>query len=244
MSLTPDKIEIHNRAQRAYFEERVSPRMIPGHTPYLTQHIERLVAFGGLRKTDLLLDVGCGMGRYTLPMAEQGYRLEGLDLSPVLLDRLREYDGGRFNIPLYGIDLLSRPPELRAKYDAVIGFFTLHHVHDLNASYEAMRYYVRPGGQIIFLEPNAWCPLYYLQIALTPGMTWQGDGGIVNMTRRKLSAAAHAAGLTNFRLERFGMLPPFLRNRPFGGGLEHALANLPGIQAFRAFQLVGASVPA
>jgi SAM-dependent methyltransferase len=242
--LSKPQFDAHNQHQRDYFEMRVSPRMLPGNTPYILNHIDHLAAFGKLQKSDLLLDVGCGMGRYTIPMLEQGYRVDGLDLSPVLLERLQGYNAGRFQTDLYGIDLLARPPELKAKYDAIIGFFTLHHVHNLAECYAAMRHYVRPGGQIIFLEPNAYCPLYYVQITLTPGMTWAGDGGMVNMRRRPLAEACRAAGLVDFRLSLFGWLPPFLRNKRFGQGLENALQRVPGVQGSRAFMLVGATVPA
>ena len=34
---------------------------------------------------------------------------------------------------------------------------------------------LRPGGRVAFCEPVAWNPLYYLQIALTPGMSFSGE---------------------------------------------------------------------
>jgi SAM-dependent methyltransferase len=37
-----------------------------------------------------VLDVGCGYGRITLPLAQKGYRIEGLDHSPELLAAARE----------------------------------------------------------------------------------------------------------------------------------------------------------
>lgn len=86
-----------------------------------------------------MLDVGCGMGRYTLILAERGFALEGLDLSPVLLQRLRVFNGGRFNIPLHGADVMNPPAELQERFDAVVGFFALHHMHELEGVLERVR---------------------------------------------------------------------------------------------------------
>ena len=36
-----------------------------------------------------ILDLGCGFGRHAIPMAERGYRVTGLDLSPRMLDVAR-----------------------------------------------------------------------------------------------------------------------------------------------------------
>ena len=37
-----------------------------------------------------ILDVACGAGRHTLPLARAGYRMTGVDLSPAFLDRARQ----------------------------------------------------------------------------------------------------------------------------------------------------------
>ena len=38
-----------------------------------------------------VLDLGCGQGRHAIPLAERGYRVTGLDLSPVMLQRARRF---------------------------------------------------------------------------------------------------------------------------------------------------------
>ena len=34
------------------------------------------------------LDIGCGMGKFTIPLASQAYQIDGLDISPYLLREL------------------------------------------------------------------------------------------------------------------------------------------------------------
>jgi SAM-dependent methyltransferase len=227
----------HNRRQRRYFERGEKHTMVPRDTPYIRRHVAEVIRLGGLSRSDRILEVGCGMGRYTLALAERGLRVEGLDLTPFLLERLREYDGGRFAIPLHCLDIVDAPAELGGRFDAVLALFTLHHVHDLQPAITAMAALLRPGGRVVFLEPNPYNPLYYLQIAATPGMSWEGDGGIVRMRPAVLRAAAEAAGLERFRYERFGFFPPFAANQPLGSRLERALERIPVWRPLLPFQL-------
>jgi SAM-dependent methyltransferase len=227
----------HNAAQREYFETRDKPNMRPSGSPYINRHVVEMVRAAGLRPEDRVLEVGCGMGRYTLPLAERGLSIEGLDLSPVLLDRLREFDGGRHVIPLHVSDVADPAPALDGRYDAVIGMFALHHMHDLPRCFEGMVRMLRPGGRIVFLEPNAFNPLYYLQIAFTPGITWQGDGGVARMRPAVVLGAMARAGLVNLTVERFGFFPPVLANRRWGRRVEAILEGVPPLRPVLPFQL-------
>jgi SAM-dependent methyltransferase len=239
----PNSIERHNRAQIEYFERAGKHAMRPADSNYVERQIDRLVTFAGLEPGERVLDVGCGMGRYTFGLADRGLVLEGLDLSEKLLDRFRDFDGGRYGIPLHCADVLEPPQELKGRFDAVVGFFTLHHLHDLVSCLRSMRSLARPGGRIVFLEPNPLNPLYYIQMLVVPGMSWRGDKGILNMQKRKVSDATRAAGLAPLAHERFGFLPPFAVNRPWGPRAEDALERVPLWSRLLPFQLFRADVP-
>jgi ubiquinone/menaquinone biosynthesis C-methylase UbiE len=116
----PDIAE-HNRLQIEYFEHAGKEAMRPTSTPYVERQVDALVSFAGLVAGDHILDVGCGMGRYTLPLAERG----------LALDRLETFNAGRHDIPLHCADVLELPGSLDGTFDAAVGFFTLHHLHDL-----------------------------------------------------------------------------------------------------------------
>jgi SAM-dependent methyltransferase len=227
----------HNAAQREYFEGMVKRTMVPRPSPYLERHLDEALRFGDVSLQDRVLEVGCGMGRYTLLLARRGLRVEGLELSRVLLDRLRQFDAGQHDIPLHCADLADSLPELRDRFDVVLGFFMLHHVHDLAACFAGIRRLLRPGGRAVFVEPNPYNPLFYIQIAVTPGMTWQGDRGIIRMRRCPIANAIAAAGLTRFALRRFGFFPPFLANRPAGARVERVLEKIRLWRPILPFQL-------
>jgi 2-polyprenyl-3-methyl-5-hydroxy-6-metoxy-1,4-benzoquinol methylase len=237
MAMERVNVQEHNRAQIEYFEHAGKRAMQPTSSSYVERQVDELVRFGGLTEGERVLDVGCGMGRYTFPLAERGLRVEGLDLSQTLLDRLEVFNAGRYEIPLHCADVIDLPGTLDGQFDAVVGFFTLHHLHDLPASFAAMAGLVRPGGRVVFLEPNPLNVLYYAQIVVAPGMTWQGDKGILKMRPHTVFPAMEGAGLTSLRLMRFGLFPPFVTNRSWGLRLERVLERVRLWHSLLAFQL-------
>ena len=42
-----------------------------------------------LDKEDKILDVGCGYGRFTIPLAKKGYSIEGIDITPALIKKAK-----------------------------------------------------------------------------------------------------------------------------------------------------------
>ena len=230
-------VEEHNRFQRRYFERTVKRTMVPVDSRYLRRHVDEALKAGGIVPGQRVLEIGCGMGRYTMLLAREGLRIEGLDLSSVLLDRMREFNGGRFDIPLHCASADNPPAELEGAFDAVLGFFVLHHVVDLEGCFRGVARLLKPGGRAAFLEPNPLNPLYYVQILVTPTMTWQGERGILRMRQRLISDAILRAGLSQPRLSRFGFFPPFLANRPWGARLERALERVPLWRGQLPFQI-------
>lgn len=228
----------HNQNQLDYFNSSFKRNMQPqGASPYVQRQIDEVIDFAGLTKEQRILDVGCGIGRYTLPLAERGYQIEGLDLSQHLLDQLHEHDNGRFNIPVYAADILDPPENLLGQFDVLVGFFTLHHLHDIPACYQSMKRFLKPGGRIVFLEPNAFNPLYYIQITLTPTMTWRGDGGIIYMRKGYIFEAMQQANMIDLRIKRFGFFPPMIVNRRFGQSLERPFEAFPLWHPLLPFQI-------
>jgi SAM-dependent methyltransferase len=233
------EIETKNSKQLEYFENQEKKTMIPRETPYLKRHVQELLKFAPIMPEERVLEIGCGMGRYTLLLAQQGIQIEGLDLSPVLIERLKLFAEGRFNIPLYCVDVIDYPKELKGKFDVVIGLFTLHHLHDLLRCFRAMASLLNPGGRLVFLEPNPFNPLFHIQLIFTPGMSYKGESKLLQMRKKPISKLLAKAGFVNMATTTFGFFPPFLANKSVGQKIESQLERIPiwkGILPFRIFK--------
>lgn len=238
-----DVASSHNRTQREYFERASHRTLARRPSPYLRRHVDVMAEAAGIGPGDRVLEIGSGMGRYTVMLAERGIAVEALDLSAQLLGNIEAANTTGRPIPVHPYDVVDCPPELDGAFDAVVGFFVLHHVHELTACLEAAARLVRPGGRVAFIEPNPVSPLYYVQIALTPEMSWHGERGMLRMTAEHMFPAMAAAGLADLRFRRFGLFPPFVTNRRPGARLEAALEGTRLPSPTRPFHLFAAARP-
>jgi SAM-dependent methyltransferase len=229
--------ESHNAYQRRYYTGRPLPRLAPERagTPYVKRQVDAVLASLEIAPRASVLDVGCGLGKYTIALKDRGVSVEGLDLTPELIHRLADL---RPDIPGHVADAADPPPDLIDRFDAAVGFFFLHHIEDLAAVLSGVRAMLRPGGRAAFLEPNPLFPGYYAQITLTPGMTWRGEQGMLSMRRGPIATAAAAAGLRLTDLRAFGAMPPAVANLGWGRRLERSFERLPGWDRVGAFLLI------
>jgi ubiquinone/menaquinone biosynthesis C-methylase UbiE len=99
-----------------------------------------------------LLDVPCGFGRHSIPLAEAGYRVTGVDRSQALLDEARRRSG---KPELVRADYRELP-FADASFDAAICLFTslgfLGDEEDTRAL-TAIHRVLRPGGRLV-IETN------------------------------------------------------------------------------------------
>jgi SAM-dependent methyltransferase len=106
----------------------------------------------GLEAADLsgsvVLDAGCGMGRYLRIAAEAGARLAvGLDLSAAVA-AARDLTAGFANVALVRGDLL-RPPLAPGGFDHIYALGVLDHTPDPRAAFLALARLLKPGGRIV-----------------------------------------------------------------------------------------------
>jgi len=98
-----------------------------------------------------LLDVPCGFGRHSVPLARAGYRVVGVDRSQALLDEARRRAGGERWPKLVRADYRDLP--LRDEtFDAALNLFSsLGYVGDEDDTkvLGEIRRVLRPGGRLV-----------------------------------------------------------------------------------------------
>ncbi len=103
-----------------------------------------------------VLDVGCGVGRWSRLLAARGARVTGIDLSPTMIAqaRLRALvDNVADRCQFFVKDLSTL--DMRERYDLVLGVTVLQHILDpgsFRAALAALCAHLAPGGRLVLLE--------------------------------------------------------------------------------------------
>ncbi len=97
-------------------------------------------------KDKLVLDVGCGMGRFADVVSRWGGQVVGIDLS-LAVEAAYANLAGRDNVRILQADLfrLPFPPET---FDIVYSIGVLHHTPDCEKAFRQLPRLLRPGGKL------------------------------------------------------------------------------------------------
>jgi 2-polyprenyl-3-methyl-5-hydroxy-6-metoxy-1,4-benzoquinol methylase len=103
-----------------------------------------------------VLDVGCGVGRWSAMLASRGAHVTGIDLSPTMIEeaqRRASSDGLAARCHFLVQDLAQL--DAGAKFDLIVGVTVLQHILDPHALREAiqrMSEHLAPEGRMVLLE--------------------------------------------------------------------------------------------
>lgn len=103
-----------------------------------------------------VLDVGCGVGRWSLLLAKRGAQVTGIDLSPtMIMEAARRASSERVaNRCRFLVQDLAQL-DAGEKFDLVLGVTVLQHILDpeaLRAALRRMVEHLTPGGRMVLLE--------------------------------------------------------------------------------------------
>ncbi|HEX2957902.1 MAG TPA: class I SAM-dependent methyltransferase [Chitinispirillaceae bacterium] len=121
------------------------------HNPYriLSQHI---------RKGDTVVDIGCGMGYFSIPMAlmvgQQG-KVVAIDLQKQMLDKVKkraEKAGVTDRIVTQQASKTSLVVQTKA--DFALAFWMIHEVPDRQKFLSEIRSLLKKGGKLLIVEPR------------------------------------------------------------------------------------------
>jgi len=227
----------NNELQRNYYETNLNkPAMQAKDSKYVKRHLDRMIELADLSVDKSLLEVGSGLGKFTLPLLERGYDPVCLDISPIMLERIKE-NAAPYQVETILSDVAEASKHTVQRFERAIGFFTLHHMSDLTKSLQGLNQVLLPGAKAAFCEPRAYNPLYYLQIFATPGMSWKAEKGIVNMRKSYMLSAIREAGLKPVKVVSYGFFPPFIMNKDWGSKLNDVLEKKHLLSFAHAFQV-------
>ncbi|HXP18250.1 MAG TPA: class I SAM-dependent methyltransferase [Streptosporangiaceae bacterium] len=142
------------RHQRRVWSRRVNSW--DHHTPAGLEKVTAAVlAAVTVRPGDQVVDLGCGTGQLSLPLAERGARVLAVDVSPPMVQRLKERARER-SVP--GLDCLAAPIENLSlpagSVDLIVTSYALHHLRDADKDrlVAAAYHWLRPGGRLLVAD--------------------------------------------------------------------------------------------
>jgi SAM-dependent methyltransferase len=148
----------------------------------------------------LVLDVGCGMGRFTDVVERWGGRVIGVDLS-LAVEAAFANLGDRANVRVLQADLFHLPFR-PGTFDIVYSLGVLHHTPDCEKATREILRFVRPGGRAcvwVYGVMGPWERFARLYRRMT-----------VKMPKRLLYAVCHIA-IPRYHVGRLPVVGPFLR---------------------------------
>ncbi len=102
-----------------------------------------------------VLDLGCGTGQISIPLANRGANVLGVDVSPAMASALRAEARRRrlarlaaVAVPIEELDMAS------ASVDLVVSSYALHHLRDADKARLVMAAFgwLRPGGRLVIAD--------------------------------------------------------------------------------------------
>lgn len=152
------------KKERDYYNHEYYPTWTDPHEPFddikamvdIYGRIDWIASTAYVRGCKRLLDVGCGQGHLSIPIAlthPHTFQVTGIDISSRIIRVARKH-ARRYTAPVTFVTSALEtytPPYL---YDAVICSHTLEHIHDLDTFMEALHRCVRHNGYIFLAVPT------------------------------------------------------------------------------------------
>ena len=171
-----------------------------------TRRANYFINLGNMNSESVALDLGCGTGLFTdkVYQATQA-KITGIDISEELLEQARKRQpNAEFKID----DAMSMSyPDNH--FDVVFGSSILHHLEMDKATVEIFRV-LKPGGKMIFAEPNMINPQILVQKNVPFIKRWLGDSpDETAIVRWSFSKMMKSSGFNNVKVFPYDFLHPY-----------------------------------
>lgn len=151
-------MDVDPRWYEGWFEDDSLDVVVPSIPPgRAEQMVEFIVGHLGLEPDARILDLPCGYGRVSIPLAQRGFRVTGLDLSPRSLELARR-DAAAAGVEVEWLEGDMREPPA-GPFDAALNLWTsIGYFDDEDENQRVLEGIARvlaPGGRFLIDTINA-----------------------------------------------------------------------------------------
>jgi SAM-dependent methyltransferase len=205
--------------------------------PAFNRVVKSSFDFLQLSPGELILDLGCGEGKETLQLAQQGLFVLSVDLSHEQLCRSRQLiqesapDTKVFFIQANAEELPFASESLNLVYGKAI----LHHL-DVDLSAQEIKRILTRKGRASFAEPMAHHPLFWIGRRLSPRLRTQDEHPLTFKELRRFST-----GFSHSEIEEYFLLSPMsylFRMMPGGESIFRCLHSILQRIDVRLFHMI------
>lgn len=117
--------------------------------------------------SDIVLDLGCGPGGFTIVMASLCKEIVGADLAPSFIE-LANRSFAQLGVTNAKAQVIEpgKLPFSDGAFDRIVMVDTIHHLEDAPATMAEVHRVLKPGGTLLIFEPNKRNPALWLMCLL------------------------------------------------------------------------------
>lgn len=181
---------------------------------FRTRKLTTALQLGAFPPGSKVLEVGCSVGQFTVPLAERGYDVHGVDLSPnaIAVAKQRRAEQGVLRLVFSIGDAERLEAFADNTFDGMVSFSTLRYVPRLSTALTEIRRVLKPGARAVVDFPNRWCPWFYLK-------PWLGSERHPHdrwFTAREARRTLEEAGFRDLHVRTLLFTPTVLPDRLLG----------------------------
>ncbi len=106
------------------------------------------------KKRDRVLEVGCGTGRLTIPVAKRCKEVIAIDFSGRMIDVAKRKSSELNNILFKRVDVRNGLPFEDEQFDKVLAALVVNHIDNLERFFEEVHRVLKKGGIFVFDDIN------------------------------------------------------------------------------------------